>query len=385
MRMWSACYATVACARRRGPPRVRRCAHAPLRALRGRARRPFRAVRCAVRCWRPWPRIARARPARRYTGYVQGLHETYKKTPVMAQLETKQPSPASFLHTRTSRAPVASPHRVRRRGGAGRGGGGRGRVSEPGGARGLWVRGARRGGRAHRPRRGWRHARLLGRARAKSVAAGAGRRTPATLRRTRGRGCTPTTCGRASRRGPSRRGSVAGDAGSGGPMGVAQPPPARPTRAGCPAIPHARAPNPLSTMPPCPPQDSAKPPSSNIALGDGRINPFVTSYSTGAPALVRAPSHTHAPLLRVTLALCTLPRRPCAGVAPSPPLPRTASSFGQSTITPNTQTRAHAHADFGAPFAGQERLRSPMRNADLAATRTSLREHYASSYNRVGE
>jgi len=28
-------------------------------------------------------------------------------------------------------------------------------------------------------------------------------------------------------------------------------------------------------------QDSSKPPTSNIALGDGRINPFVTSYSTG--------------------------------------------------------------------------------------------------------
>jgi hypothetical protein len=41
--------------------------------------------------------------------------------------------------------------------------------------------------------------------------------------------------------------------------------------------------------------------------------------------------------------------------------------------------------DFGAPFADHERLRSPMRNTDLAATHTSLREHYMSSYNRVGE
>jgi hypothetical protein len=48
----------------------------------------------------------------RYTGYVQGLHETFKKTPVMAQLETKAPGPSSFLHTRTARPPVASPHRV---------------------------------------------------------------------------------------------------------------------------------------------------------------------------------------------------------------------------------------------------------------------------------
>ena len=68
-------------------------------------------------------------------------------------------------------------------------------------------------------------------------------------------------------------------------------------------------------------QDSFKPPCSNIALGDERISPFTTSYST----------------------------------------------------------------DFYAPFATHSRLRSPMRNKDLAATQTSLKEHYASSYNRVGE
>lgn len=68
-------------------------------------------------------------------------------------------------------------------------------------------------------------------------------------------------------------------------------------------------------------QDSCKPPCSNIALGDERISPFTTSYST----------------------------------------------------------------DFYAPFAAQGRLRSPMRNKDLALTQTSLKEHYASSYNRVGE
>lgn len=68
-------------------------------------------------------------------------------------------------------------------------------------------------------------------------------------------------------------------------------------------------------------QDSFKPPGSNIALGDERISPFTTSYST----------------------------------------------------------------DFHAPFKAQERLRSPMRNKDLAVTQTSLKEHYASSYNRVGE
>jgi hypothetical protein len=47
----------------------------------------------------------------RYTGYIQGLTETYKKTPVMAQLETKAPEPASFLHTRTCSPPKASPMR----------------------------------------------------------------------------------------------------------------------------------------------------------------------------------------------------------------------------------------------------------------------------------
>lgn len=141
-----------------------------------------------------------------YTGYVQGLHETYKKTPVMAQLETKAPPPGSFLHTRTARPPVHTPHR------------------DPCNfpeltqkkfhADNLWP-------------------------------------------------CLQTK-----------------------------------------AV-----------------QDSSKPPSSNIALGDGRVTPFVTSYSS----------------------------------------------------------------EFNAPFPGQERLRSPMRNTDLAVTRTDLREHYASSYNRVGE
>jgi hypothetical protein len=80
--------------------------------------------------------------------------------------------------------------------------------------------------------------------------------------------------------------------------------------------PHAR----LAVARPAP-QDSFKPPGSYIALGDDRISPFVTSYST----------------------------------------------------------------DFHAPFSASARLRSPMRNKDLAATETSLKEHYASSYNRVGE
>ncbi len=37
-----------------------------------------------------------------YTGFIHGLSETYKKTPVMAQLETKDPEPTSFLHTRSA-------------------------------------------------------------------------------------------------------------------------------------------------------------------------------------------------------------------------------------------------------------------------------------------
>lgn len=50
-------------------------------------------------------------------------------------------------------------------------------------------------------------------------------------------------------------------------------------------------------------QDSAKPPASNIPMGDDRINPFATSY----------------------------------------------------------------HFDFNAPFVAHARIRSPMRNKDLAA------------------
>ncbi|PNH10163.1 putative calmodulin-like protein 6 [Tetrabaena socialis] len=46
-----------------------------------------------------------------YTGYVQGLQETYKKTPIMAQLETKDPTPESFIFTRTQTKPKPSPVR----------------------------------------------------------------------------------------------------------------------------------------------------------------------------------------------------------------------------------------------------------------------------------
>ena len=37
----------------------------------------------------------------RYTGYIRGMGETFAKTPVMAQWETKEPSPDSFLYARS--------------------------------------------------------------------------------------------------------------------------------------------------------------------------------------------------------------------------------------------------------------------------------------------
>lgn len=68
-------------------------------------------------------------------------------------------------------------------------------------------------------------------------------------------------------------------------------------------------------------QESFKPPVSNIALGDSRIDPFKSAYSD----------------------------------------------------------------DFRSPFVGHDRLRSPNRNEDLAKTTASLVDIYRSSYNRVGE
>jgi hypothetical protein len=43
--------------------------------------------------------------ANRYTGFGRGMQETYKKTPFMAQLETKNPKPESFVFTRTCTSP----------------------------------------------------------------------------------------------------------------------------------------------------------------------------------------------------------------------------------------------------------------------------------------
>lgn len=68
-------------------------------------------------------------------------------------------------------------------------------------------------------------------------------------------------------------------------------------------------------------QPSFKPPVSSIALGDSRIDPFITHYSK----------------------------------------------------------------DYRAPFPEHERLRSPNRNEDLIKTTADLRDIYRSSYNRVGE
>lgn len=140
-----------------------------------------------------------------YTGYVQGLQETYKKTPIMAQLETREPTADSFIYTRTLAEPKSSP------------------VRDP-------------------------------------------CNYPENFRKSEPDNLWPTLQDKAK-------------------------------------------------------QDSAKPPKSNIALGDERTSPFTTSYST----------------------------------------------------------------DFHAPFDAHARLRSPMRNKDIAHTETGLREHYRSSFNRVTE
>lgn len=144
-------------------------------------------------------------PQHRYTGYIKGLGETYRKTPVMAQVETRTPEPSSFLFTRTVH-PKAEP------------------AKDPCNNESSWRD-------KGEPDNLW----------------------------------------------PILQAKAA--------------------------------------------QDSAKPPISNITLGDQRLNPFLTSYGV----------------------------------------------------------------DFGAPFANHSRLRSPMRNKEIATTTTDLRAYYASSFNRVGE
>jgi hypothetical protein len=46
---------------------------------------------------------------RRYTGYLPGVAETYKRTPVAAQAEVMSPGPESFIHTRTMASPAPFP------------------------------------------------------------------------------------------------------------------------------------------------------------------------------------------------------------------------------------------------------------------------------------
>lgn len=57
-------------------------------------------------------------------------------------------------------------------------------------------------------------------------------------------------------------------------------------------------------------------------------------------------------------------------------------AFGDSRILPFNTSYAD---DFRAPFEGQDRLRSPNRNEDLAKTTASLVNIYKSAYNRVGD
>lgn len=181
---------------------------------------------------------------------MQGLQETYKKTPVMAQLEIKAPGEESFIHTRTASPPKATQQSMQR---------------DPCNHAEnfkqqhteqdvLWCAGKNSSGRSSR----LPAASMVHHCHATASAAAAAPPAPGVRR--------PSLQDRAT-------------------------------------------------------QDSFKPPCSNIALGDERVCPFTTSYST----------------------------------------------------------------DFHAPFSNHGQLRSPMRNKDLAATQTSLKEHYASSYNRVGE
>eukprot|EP00803_Ostreobium_quekettii_P009237 evm.model.scf_479.3 EVM.evm.TU.scf_479.3 scf_479:17845-20257(+) len=141
----------------------------------------------------------------RYTGYIQGLQETYKKTPIPCQIETKAPQEGSFIFTRTRTQHKSTPHR------------------DP-------------------------------------------CNFPETLKKPQPGNLWPALQDKAA-------------------------------------------------------QDSLKPPRSNITLGDLRIDPFRTSYGW----------------------------------------------------------------DFDAPFEETKRIRSPMRNKDLAASEIPLRDHYASAFNRVGE
>ncbi|GMH32521.1 hypothetical protein BSKO_00355 [Bryopsis sp. KO-2023] len=140
-----------------------------------------------------------------YTGYIQGLQETYKRTPIPCQIECQEPNDESFIFTRTRTAPRTTPSR-----------------------------------------------------------------DPCNF---------PETTKKAQ-------------------PGILWP-----------------------SLQPSAVQESLRPPRSNITLGDLRIDPFKTSYQV----------------------------------------------------------------DFDAPHEESKRIRSPMRNEDLAKSEISLKEHYASAFNRVGE
>ena len=47
----------------------------------------------------------------RYTGYVPGVHETFKKGPIPSQIECMSPDADSFIRTRTQVAPIPQPDR----------------------------------------------------------------------------------------------------------------------------------------------------------------------------------------------------------------------------------------------------------------------------------
>lgn len=49
-----------------------------------------------------------------YTGFSPSMQETYKKTPFMAQLEAKAPTPDSFVHTRKHTGPKSTYHSLQR-------------------------------------------------------------------------------------------------------------------------------------------------------------------------------------------------------------------------------------------------------------------------------
>ena len=56
-----------------------------------------------------------------------------------------------------------------------------------------------------------------------------------------------------------------------------------------------------------------------------------------------------------------------------------------ATLPAPLPRRSSYSTDYKAPLEGNERLRSPNRNEDLAITTASLKDIYFSAFNRVGE